>query len=52
VAFDAYLTHLPKVKPRPSFRHGTLYQLGGETPLLMASYHPSRKNTQTGKLTL
>ena len=33
------------------FRHGTLYKAGDGFPWLMASYHPSRQNTQTGRLT-
>ncbi|MEM2906267.1 MAG: uracil-DNA glycosylase [Candidatus Bathyarchaeia archaeon] len=53
VAFDTYLSHLPEglAEPRPSFKHGAVYQTGSEAPTLAASYHPSRQNTQTGKLT-
>jgi uracil-DNA glycosylase family 4 len=32
------------------FRHGAVYDLGPGRPVLVASYHPSRQNTQTGKL--
>lgn len=34
------------------FKHGGEYYLGSELPWLIASYHPSRQNTQTGRLTV
>lgn len=37
--------------PSHKFAHATKYELPGELPWLVASYHPSRQNTQTGLLT-
>jgi uracil-DNA glycosylase len=38
------------LRPRPAFGHGVVHQLPtGQT--LIGCYHPSRQNTNTGKLT-
>jgi uracil-DNA glycosylase family 4 len=47
IAFATYLK-TRGVKPLPDFGHGKLYDF---EPILIASYHPSRQNTNTGKLT-
>jgi uracil-DNA glycosylase family 4 len=54
IAFDAYLRLMKQrgvvMRPRPAFGHGTTHQLpNGQT--LIGCYHPSRQNTNTGKLT-
>ncbi|MCL4562189.1 MAG: uracil-DNA glycosylase [Chloroflexi bacterium] len=37
--------------PPVVFAHGAVYSLGSGLPWLITSYHPSRQNTQTGRLT-
>jgi uracil-DNA glycosylase len=39
-----------RVKPRPRFGHNLVYR-PADGPAVVASYHPSRQNTNTGKLT-
>jgi uracil-DNA glycosylase family 4 len=36
---------------KPKFAHSQLFQFDDGIPWLLASYHPSRQNTQTGRLT-
>ena len=54
VAFDACLARFERLghpqRPKPAFAHAAAYQAAG-CPLLIASYHPSRQNTNTGRLT-
>jgi len=51
IGFDRILRIYNLRKKDFSFSHGALQQLPNETWLL-ASYHPSRQNTQTGRLTV
>ncbi|MQG52761.1 MAG: uracil-DNA glycosylase [SAR202 cluster bacterium] len=54
VAFDNYLKTISiseEHKYTEKFSHRKLYQLSDHLPLLMACYHPSPRNTNTGRLT-
>jgi uracil-DNA glycosylase family 4 len=54
IAFDAWLQRLKRravsISPRPQFAHGSIARFDG-APTLVGCYHPSRQNTNTGKLT-
>jgi len=56
IGHDAYLAYAAQalgvhIRPRPAFGHGSEARLGAGLPLLLGCYHPSRQNTNTGKLT-
>lgn len=56
IAFDRYLALLKReglITSRAGliFGHGARYELSATLPKLYAAYHPSRQNTQTGRLT-
>src|SRR3954453_20696273 len=56
IGHDAFLAHVAathgvRLRPRPAFAHGSEAVLGGGLPTLLGCYHPSRQNTNTGKLT-
>jgi uracil-DNA glycosylase family 4 len=55
IGFDAYLNYLKRLRLLPNrqaylFKHCASYRLP-DGKVLLASYHPSNQNTQTGKLT-
>jgi uracil-DNA glycosylase len=61
IAFNAWLQLMKRrgagISPKPRFAHGVVVSLGpagdadGARPVLIGCYHPSRQNTNTGKLT-
>lgn len=52
IAWDAWFELLARrtpIRPRPRFAHGAVWR--GADLTLVAAFHPSRQNTNTGKLT-
>jgi len=57
IAFDNllktyFLIYSIKINPKPQFLHGALIEFTGNVPWILVCYHPSRQNTQTGRLTI
>ena len=55
IAFQAALRAMGELgveRPRAKFGHGAVYELGAEVPLLVGCYHPSPRNTNTGRLNM
>ena len=54
IAFDVWWRVMQEkgvlMRPRPAFGHGVVCRVSG-SPVVIGSYHPSRQNTNTGKLT-
>ncbi len=54
IAFDVWWRVMQEkgvvTRPRPAFGHGVVCKVPG-SPIVIGSYHPSRQNTNTGKLT-
>lgn len=55
IAFDAWLQLLKRrgvmPRPRPQFGHEVVVRFEPGVPALVGSFHPSRQNTNTGRLT-
>ena len=55
IAFQAALRALREMSSgriRAKFGHGEVYRFGPELPLLVGCYHPSPRNTNTGRLSM
>jgi uracil-DNA glycosylase family 4 len=55
IAWNAWLQLLATqgvvVRPKPAFAHGAVARIEGSNLTLVGCYHPSRQNTNTGKVT-
>lgn len=54
VAFDSYVGIVKKrydIEEKFAFEHGKKYKISSFLPIIIASYHPSPRNTNTGKMT-
>lgn len=52
LAFDEMVKYYRRdQKNLPGFSHGVIIEGDGQIPWILGSYHPSRQNTQTGRLT-
>ena len=55
IAFQAALRAMEELgaeRPRAKFGHGAVYNLDAAVPLLVGCYHPSPRNTNTGRLNM
>ncbi len=54
IAFNAWWKIMARkgvaLRPAPAFGHGVVHRVPG-SPIVIGSYHPSRQNTNTGRLT-
>ncbi|MBA3272047.1 MAG: uracil-DNA glycosylase [Acidobacteria bacterium] len=54
IAWDAWFQYLARrgeiIRPRPTFAHGAAFERSG-LPTVVGSFHPSRQNTNTGRVT-
>ncbi len=51
LAHDSYVRLQERRPAAAPFSHGAVHRLASGPPVLVDSYHPSRQNTQTGRLT-
>ena len=47
-----FLSEMGSEKVRGKFLHGEVYRFGPSLPMMVTSYHPSPRNTNTGVLTM